>query len=47
MDVTSGTWNMRKMGFPGNRMGKARTDLDRDRGKWRAIANTVMKLRVP
>jgi hypothetical protein len=36
---------MRKIGFPGNRMRKAWTDLDRD--MWRAIANTVMKLRVP
>ena len=47
MDVTIGTWNMRKMGFPGNRMGKAWTDLDRGRGKWRAIAKTIMEFRVP
>jgi hypothetical protein len=47
MDMTFGTWNMRKIGFPENRIGKGWTDLDRDRAKWRAIANTVMKIRVP
>jgi hypothetical protein len=45
MDMTIGTWNKWKMAFPGNRTGKTWTDLERD--KWRDIANTGMKLRIP
>jgi hypothetical protein len=45
--MTLGTWNKWEMAFPGKRMGKAWTDLERYGDKWRDIANTGMKLRVP